>query len=484
MGVEYKCNDVESRLLVILAADTTGSPSFVIRLDQRRLKYGRKPLVWVLLNRIMQGVRKVNVMPISGAAVAMNSDFIFASVNLVLMHSSEEIINMEASYGAHNYHPLEVVISKAEGVWVWDPEGRKYLDMLSAYSAVNQGHRHPKIVQALKDQLDRVTLTSRAFYNDKMAPFLKHLCEVAKMDMALPMNTGAEAVETGIKIARKWGYEVKGVKNDKAEIIVCDDNFHGRTTTIVGFSSDPIAYTNFGPKTPGFVRIPFNDADALEKAINENTVAFLLEPIQGEAGIKIPDEGYLRKVREICTKNNVLLVLDEIQTGLGRTGRMFCFEHDGIRPDVLLVGKALGGGVYPVSAALASREIMKVITPGTHGSTFGGNPLGAVVGDASLDVLVDEKLPERAAELGAHFHAKIQELNCEKFKEIRARGLFLAIDVKPEHGKARKYTNRLKELGLLAKETHVTTIRFAPPLVISKEEVDWAVEQIRTAFFE
>lgn len=398
------------------------------------------------------------------------------------MPTSEECMKMESEYGAHNYHPIPVVISKAEGIWVWDPEGNKYMDMLSCYSALNQGHRHPRIVQAAKDQLDRLTLTSRAFYNDQLGAFLKRMTEISGFEMALPMNTGAEAVETGIKLARRWGYRKKGIPKNMAEIIVCSDNFHGRTTTIVGFSTDPDAYGDFGPFTPGFKVIPYGDAEALEAAITPNTAAFLVEPIQGEAGVVVPPEGYLKKVRETCTKHNVLMIADEIQTGLCRTGKMFCFQHDDIVPDVVLLAKALGGGIMPVSMVLSSKEIMSVFTPGSHGSTFGGNPLACAVAMASIDVLIDEKLDERAEELGQYFRDELAKLGIPHLKEIRGRGLLNAIELLPEAGPARKYTEALMNNGLLAKETHVTTIRFAPPLTITKEEMDRAIGIIDTVF--
>ncbi|MFQ5981214.1 MAG: ornithine--oxo-acid transaminase [Candidatus Heimdallarchaeota archaeon] len=394
------------------------------------------------------------------------------------MGTSKEYMEIESKYGAHNYHPISVVIAKAKGAWVYDPEGRKYLDCLSSYSAVNQGHLHPRIVSALKDQVERVALTSRAFYNDRLGPFLKHLLDICGdgFDMALPMNTGAEAVETAIKMARRWGYEIKGIKKDAAEIIVCENNFHGRTTTIVGFSTDPDAFTNYGPFSPGFKVIPYDDPDALRDAISPNTVAFLVEPIQGEAGVLIPSDGYLQQVSEICKENNVLLILDEIQTGFCRTGKMFCHQHEGIQPDVMLLGKALGGGLIPVSAVVSRKEIMEVFTPGSHGSTFGGFPIACAVGDAALDVLVDEKLAERSAELGAYFLKKLKEIDTPHIKEIRGKGLFIAVEL---HEKARIFTEKLKAKGILAKETHEYTIRFAPPLVITKEEVDWAVDIIR-----
>ncbi len=386
---------------------------------------------------------------------------------------------IEEEYGAHNYHPIPVVIAKAKGPWVWDVEGKKYLDCLSAYSAVNQGHLHPKIVQALKDQLENVALTSRAFYNDRMGPYLKHLLEICGkgFDMALPMNTGAEAVETAIKMVRRWGYEIKGVPEGKSEIIVCANNFHGRTTTIVGFSTDPDANTNFGPFTPGFKIIPFNDIKALETAITNNTVAFLCEPIQGEAGVIVPSNGYLKQIREICTRNNVLFVLDEIQTGFCRTGKMFCFQHEGITPDVLTLGKALGGGLLPVSAVVSRKEIMKVFIPGSHGSTFGGFPLACVVGEAALNVLVEEKLDVRAAELGEMFITELKKINHPRIKEVRGKGLLVAVELSE---KARPFTEQLIQNGILAKETHDYVIRFAPPLVISKEDLNWALDIIKS----
>ena len=395
------------------------------------------------------------------------------------MPTSEEYMEMESTYGAHNYHPIPVVISKAKGIWVWDPEGRKYMDMLSSYSALNQGHCHPKINQAMIDQMERVALTSRAFYNDKLGPFLKLLTEVSGMDVALPMNTGAEAVETGIKLARKWGYEVKGIPDDKAEIIVCEDNFHGRTTTIVGFSSDAGSRDGFGPFTPGFKMIPYNNLAALEAAITPNTAAFLVEPIQGEAGVIVPDDGYLKEVRRICSENNILLIVDEIQTGFCRTGKMFCFQHDGIKPDIVLVGKALGGGLMPVSGAIGSKEVMDVMKPGNHGSTFGGNPLACAVGTAALEVLTDEKLDVAAREMGEYFMNQLKGMNSQKLCDVRGKGLLIAIQLTPEAGPARQYTEALKSNGLLAKETHDSTIRFAPPLVISRDEIDQAMEIIR-----
>ncbi len=400
------------------------------------------------------------------------------------MSRTDDIIEMDNRYGAHNYHPIPVVISRAEGPWVWDVEGKRYLDCLSAYSAVNQGHRHPHIVKAMKDQVDRLDLTSRAFHNDVMGNFLKKLTEFCGFEKALPMNTGAEAVETGIKLARKWGYEVKGIPKDKAEIIVCSENFHGRTTTIVGFSSDPDAYEGFGPATPGFRMIPFDDQDALKGAITENTAAFLVEPIQGEAGVKVPSEGYLRGVREICSENNVLLLLDEIQTGFCRTGKRFCWMYEDARPDVLLVGKALGGGLYPVSGILADGELMDIFTPGTHGSTFGGNPIGSAVAMAALDVLEDEELDIRARELGEYFMSRLREIGSDRIREVRGRGLLVAVELFESAGKARDYCYKLKDRGILAKDTHDTTIRFAPALTVEKADLDWVVDQLREVLKE
>jgi ornithine--oxo-acid transaminase len=394
------------------------------------------------------------------------------------MSLTEEFIKEAERYSAHNYHPLPVVLSKGEGVWVWDVEGKKYLDCLSAYSAVNQGHRHPKIINALIEQANRITLTSRAFHNDKMGAFLKKLCEVAGFDKALPMNTGAEAVETAIKTARKWGYLKKKVEEDKAEIIVCENNFHGRTITIISFSTEPQYRFGFGPFTPGFKVIPFGDAEALEKAITPNTVGFLVEPIQGEGGVIVPPDGYYKAIREITKKHNVLLMADEIQTGFGRTGTLFAMDREGVKPDILIVGKALGGGVYPVSAILANNDVMDVFRPGDHGSTFGGNPLAAAVGMAAIDVIIEERLPERAEELGNYFMKRLREINSPYVKEVRGRGLLIGVEIKKEYGTARPFCEKLMELGILAKETHDQVIRFAPPLVITKEEIDWALERI------
>jgi len=396
------------------------------------------------------------------------------------MHTlgSEKLMEMEHTYGAHNYHPLEVVISRAEGIWVEDPEGRKYIDMLSAYSAVNQGHRHPRIIQALKDQADMLTLTSRAFYNDRWPLFAKKLAELTGKDMVLPMNTGAEAVETAIKTMRKWGYRVKGVADNQAEIVVFCENFHGRTTTIVSFSTDPIARVEYGPYTPGFKVVPYNDLVAAEDAIGPNTVGILVEPIQGEAGVIVPDPGFLKGLSDLSRRHNVLLAVDEIQTGFGRTGKMFCFMHEEIDPDIIIMGKALGGGVFPVSAVAADEPILGVFEPGTHGSTFGGNPLACAVAMASIDVLVEEKLASRAADLGQYFMDRLRNLKSDKIKQVRGKGLLIGVVLHEEAGKARKYTTRLKEKGLLCKETHDWIIRFAPPLVIEKAEIDHAMERI------
>jgi len=397
-------------------------------------------------------------------------------------YGSDELMHMEHEYGAHNYHPLEVVISKAEGIWVEDPEGRRYMDMLSAYSAVNQGHRHPKIIKALKDQADVLTLTSRAFFNDQWPLFAKKLSEVTGKEMILPMNTGAEAVETAIKTMRKWGYMVKGVEKDKAEIIVFENNFHGRTITIITFSVDPDARDNYGPFTPGFVIVPYDDLDAVEKAVTKNTVGILVEPIQGEAGVVVPRDGFLRGLETIARKNNLLLAVDEIQTGFCRTGKTFAFEHEGIDPDIIIMGKALGGGVMPVSAIAANKNVLEVFLPGTHGSTFGGNPLACAVASASIDVLIEEKLAERAAELGEYFMEGIRALKSPKIKLVRGKGLLIGVVLHESAGKARIYTTALKEKGLLCKETHNWIIRFAPPLVITKQEIDMALEKIAEVF--
>ena len=388
---------------------------------------------------------------------------------------TEGLLTEVDHFSAHNYHPLPVVLERGEGSWVWDVEGTRYLDMLSAYSAVNQGHRHPAIIDAAVQQMGMLTLTSRAFHNDQMGPFLKTLCKVTGFEKALPMNTGAEAVETAIKMVRKGGYKVKGVPEGKAEIIVCENNFHGRTTTIVGFSSEAQYKDGFGPFTPGFVEIPYGDAEALEAAINENTVGFLVEPLQGEGGVVVPAEGFLAQAREVCSANNVALIADEIQTGLGRTGRMFCYDWEGIRPDVLIVGKALGGGVYPVSAAIADAEFMDMYTPGDHGSTFGGNPLGAAVGLASLEVILDEELAKRSDELGTWFMEELRKIDSPHVEEVRGKGLMIGVVIKESSGTARPYCEALQARGILAKETHHQVIRFAPPLTISKEDLEFAL---------
>lgn len=395
------------------------------------------------------------------------------------MSRSEEIINITEKHGAKNYHPLPVVISKAEGVWVENPEGKRYMDMLSSYSALNQGHRHPKIVKALKDQLDRVTLTSRAFHNDQLGYLYKDIAELTGLDLVLPMNSGAEAVETAIKAARKWGHTVKGIESDKAEIIVCSGNFHGRTTTIISFSSDEEYRHGFGPFTPGFKIIPYGDADELQKAISPNTCAFLVEPIQGEAGVVVPPPGYLKICREICDANNVLLMADEIQTGFGRTGKVFCCEHDDVVPDVYIMGKAMSGGMFPVSAVASKKHVLGVFRPGEHGSTFGGSPLAAAVARAAIAVIREENLAERSFELGRYFMDQLVAINSPHVQEIRGRGLFVGVELKEEVGPARPFCERLMEEGMLCKETHERVIRFAPPLVITREELDWALERVR-----
>ncbi|MFP4462055.1 MAG: ornithine--oxo-acid transaminase [Thermotogota bacterium] len=395
------------------------------------------------------------------------------------MKYTKGYVQQALKWSANNYHPLEVVIEKGLGSWVWDVDGNKYLDMLAAYSAVNQGHCHPKIMSALTKQANKLTISSRAFHNDKMGKFLKKLCQLTGYEKALPMNTGTEAVETALKLARKWGEKKKGVEKNHGKIIACENNFAGRTITIISFSSEDQNKDGFGPFTPGFEIIEYGNDRALENAIDENTVAFIVEPIQGEGGILIPPKGYLKKIREITQKKKVLLLLDEIQTGFGRTGKLFAHYHEGIRPDILIMGKALSGGAYPVSAVVCDDEIMDVIQPGEHGSTFGGNPLGAAVASAALDVIIEEKLSERSNELGSYFIDKLRTVRSERIKEIRGKGLFIGVEIKPEHGTARRYTEALREKGLLCKETHEQTIRFAPPLVIKKEELDWAFAIIR-----
>ncbi|MBN2707571.1 MAG: ornithine--oxo-acid transaminase [Calditrichaceae bacterium] len=395
---------------------------------------------------------------------------------------SKEYIRIEDTYGAHNYHPLDVVVAEAKGVWVKDVDGKKYMDFLSAYSAVNQGHCHPKIYKAMVKQAKKVTLTSRAFRNDQLGAFCKKLAQIAEMDMVLPMNSGAEGVETAIKVARKWGYKIKGIPDNKAEIIVCRNNFHGRTTTIVGFATEEQYKDGFGPFTPGFKIIDYGSAKTLQEAITENTTAFIVEPIQGEGGILIPEEGYLKKVQDICQANNVLFIADEIQSGLGRTGKFFAYQHEaGVKPDMLIVGKAISGGFYPVSAVISSKEILGVLNPGDHGSTFGGNPLACAIAMKALDVIVEENLVQKSAEMGEYLKDKLLTISSNHVKEIRGRGLFIGIELKPEAGGARRFCEYLQEKGLLCKETHVHVIRLAPPLVISRKEIDWAFEKIKEA---
>jgi ornithine--oxo-acid transaminase len=391
---------------------------------------------------------------------------------------ASQFIDLENQYGAQNYKPLDVVISRGEGVWVWDVNGKRYMDCLSAYSAVNQGHCHPRILKTLVDQAAKLTLTSRAFRNEQLGLFYKEVCELTRSHKVLPMNSGAEAVETAIKTVRKWGYAVKGVPENQAEIIVCENNFHGRSISIISFSTDPGSRKEFGPFTPGFKIIPYDDADALEAAITENTVGFLMEPIQGEAGVIIPKDGYLKAARKLCDKHNVVLILDEIQTGLGRTGKLLAEEYDGIEADLTLVGKALSGGFYPISAVLSNSEVMNVLQPGEHGSTFGGNPLACAVARTALKVLIEEGLIDNAASMGAYFMEGLQQMSNPLIKEIRGKGLMIGVEFHPEAGGARQYCEKLKDSGLLSKETHNHIIRFAPPLIITREQVDWALERI------
>jgi len=390
---------------------------------------------------------------------------------------TSDLIALEGRYGARNYKPLDVVLTRGQGVYVWDVDGNRYLDCLSAYSAVNQGHCHPKILEAMVEQASRLTLTSRAFRNDQLAPFYEELCALTNSTKVLPMNSGAEAVESAVKVARKWGYEVKGVADGQAEIIVAADNFHGRTVAIVGFSTDPQSRGGFGPFAPGFKVVPYGDADALEAAIGPNTVAFLVEPIQGEAGVIIPPAGYLRRARELCTRHNVILILDEIQTGLGRTGKLLAEEHEGIEADLTLIGKALSGGFYPVSAVLSNSEVMSVLHPGEHGSTFGGNPLACAVARAALKVLVEEGMVENAARVGDRLQASLASIRSDKVKVVRGRGLMLAVELHPEAGGARQVCVALQARGLLAKETHDHTIRIAPPLILTDDQADWIAEE-------
>ena len=393
---------------------------------------------------------------------------------------TQTYLQLEETYGASNYKPLDVVLTRGQGIWVWDVEGRRYLDCLSSYSAVNQGHCHPRILKALVDQAGRLTLVSRAFRNDQLGPFYQELCQLTNSHKVLPMNSGAEAVETVIKAVRKWGYTHKDVPEGRAEIIVCANNFHGRTITVIGFSTEKKYQTGFGPFTPGFKIIPFGDARALEKAITPYTVAFLVEPIQGEAGVLVPPAGYLREVRRICSDRKVVMVLDEIQTGLGRTGKLLAEEHEGIEADVTLIGKALSGGFYPVSAVLSNTAVLGVFMPGDHGSTFGGNPLACAVARAALKVLVDEGLIENARVMGERFQAGLKAITSPWIKEVRGRGLLIGVELKPEAGGARRFCEALMDQGLLCKETRHHVIRFAPPLVIQPEDVDWALEKIET----
>ncbi|MDQ3006195.1 MAG: ornithine--oxo-acid transaminase [Chloroflexota bacterium] len=393
--------------------------------------------------------------------------------------NTQDYITLEEQYGAHNYHPLDVVIERGEGVWVYAVDGKKYLDCLSAYSALNQGHVHPKILEALIEQAGKITITSRAFRNDQLPLLYKELSEMTGYEMSLPMNSGAEAVETALKLARKWAYQVKGVARHQAEIIVAEGNFHGRTISIITFSSEPLYRDDFGPFTPGFVSVPYGDASAIEKAITPNTAAVLIEPIQGEGGVIIPPTGYLKQVAEICKKNNVLLMADEIQTGLARTGKLFASEHEDVRPDVTIVGKALAGGFYPVSAVLADKALLGLFTPGEHGSTFGGNPLAAAVARASLRVIRDEKLAERSHQLGEYFMEQLSEIPSPHVKEVRGKGLLIGVELHERAGGARRFCEALQAKGILAKETHDNVIRFAPPLVIDKETIDWALPSIR-----
>jgi len=393
--------------------------------------------------------------------------------------NSKDYIALEEQYGAHNYHPLDVVIERAEGVWVYDVDGKKYLDCLSAYSAVNQGHVHPKILNALLEQAKKVTLTSRAFRNDQLPLLYKELSEMTGYEMSLPMNSGAEAVETALKLARKWAYRVKGVPRHQAEIITAAGNFHGRTISIVTFSTEPLYRDDFGPFTPGFVNVPYGDVDAIEKAVTPNTAAVLLEPIQGEAGVIIPPAGYLNKVADICKRNNVLFMADEIQTGLGRTGKLFAAQHEEVRPEVTIIGKALAGGFYPVSAVLADKDLLGLFKPGEHGSTFGGNPLAAAVARASLRVIREENLAERSRELGEYFMEQLSEIPSPHVKEVRGKGLLIGVELKPAAKGARRFCEEMQEKGILAKETHDNVIRFAPPLVIDRETIDWALPSIR-----
>jgi ornithine--oxo-acid transaminase len=396
--------------------------------------------------------------------------------------NKKEYIELEQSHGAHNYHPLDVILSRGDGVWVYDIDGNRYLDCLSAYSALNQGHVHPKILSAMLKQVELLTLTSRAFRNDQLPLFYKELSELTGYEMALPMNSGAEAVETAIKLARKWAYEVKGVPRHQAEIITCENNFHGRTVSIISFSSEPLYRDDFGPFTPGFVMVPFGDAGAIARVITPHTAAVLVEPIQGEAGVNVPPAGYLQKVRDICTQNNVLFMADEIQTGLGRTGKLFACDHEMVRPDVMIIGKALSGGFYPVSAVLADADLLGLFQPGEHGSTFGGNPLGMAVARAAMRVLVEEDMITNSAVMGKYFMEQLAEISSPYIREVRGKGLLIGVELHPSARGARRFCEALANLGILAKETHENVIRFAPPLIIDRPTLDWAIPRIRQVF--
>ena len=397
---------------------------------------------------------------------------------------TKDYIQLEETYGAHNYKPLDVVLTRGQGIWVWDVDGRKYMDCLSAYSAVNQGHCHPRIMATLQEQAQKITLTSRAFRNDQLGLFYQELCDLTRSHKVLPMNSGAEAVETVIKAVRKWAYQVKGVPRNAAEIVVCANNFHGRTITIVGFSTDEHYREGFGPFTPGFKVVPFGDAAALEKAITPNTAGFLVEPIQGEAGVLVPPAGYLVEAQKICARNRVLFVLDEIQTGLGRTGKLLAEEHDHVEADLTIIGKALSGGFYPVSAVLSNTEVLGVLRPGEHGSTFGGNPLACAVARTALKVLIEEGMIENAAKMGEYFMGQLKQIKSPVIREVRGKGLMIGVELIPEAGGARRYCEKLMTLGMLCKETHEDTVRFAPPLIIGKDEIDWALERIGKVFTE
>jgi len=394
--------------------------------------------------------------------------------------ASREYIRLEEEYGAHNYHPLDIVVQRAQGSWVWDVEGNKFLDFLAAYSAVNQGHAHPRIRKALEEQASKVTLTSRAFRSDQLGPLYKELHDLTGYQRFLPMNTGAEGVETAVKAARKWGYKIKGIPEGKAEIVVFTGNFHGRTTTIISFSDDDQYRDGFGPFTAGFVMVPYGDLEAVKRAVNANTAAILVEPIQGESGINLPPKGFLKGIEALCKEKNVLFIADEIQSGLGRTGKFFCHHWEDVRPDVVIVGKALGGGFYPISGILADDKVMQVFKPGDHGSTFGGNPLACAVAREALKVLVEEKMIENSERLGAYFLEKLRTIKSPHVKEIRGKGLWIGVELKPEAGGARRFCEALWKQGMLCKETHVHTIRFAPPLNVTQADLDWALERIKT----